>query len=179
MGSGNKTPPKLSIWSWLDQTRCAGHSPRHSHEHNCTQSIFVTRPTNRHAQTDSQSRLQTEWQSMRVQTFVWTNEPACFLSVPLSAHIVIFVVMFCLCIIQINHNWHCRYFLLIQHHVIKSIWFPSPSNLLVFLSYFFLSPNYSHCKSVHPSFLQASVLQADRWVCCSDRASQEWSRPRL
>lgn len=129
MGSGNKTPPKLSIWSWLDQTRCAGHSPRHSHEHNCTQSIFVTRPTNRHAQTDSQSQLQTEWQSMRVQTFVRTNEPACFLSIPLSAHIVIFVVMFCLRISQIQHNWQWRYFLLIQHHVINSGSLPPPTSL--------------------------------------------------
>lgn len=69
---------------------------------------------------------------MRVQTFVWTNEPACFLSIPLSPHIVIFVVMFCLCISQIHHNWHWRYFLLIQHHVLTLFVYgslPPPTSL--------------------------------------------------
>lgn len=66
----------------------AGHTPTHSHEHSCAQSIFVTRNSNCHAHTESQSGLQRQSDKACVHyTFIWTNGPTCSLSFWFFVHI--------------------------------------------------------------------------------------------
>lgn len=71
-----------------------------------------------------------------------------------------------------------------QHHILTLLLHCFPLSILLILSSpcltsFSPSPNPSLCKSVTRSILQASVLQVDRRVYRSDRASQKWSGPWL
>lgn len=90
---------------------------------------------------------------------------------------------FCFRISHIHHKSHGRCFPLMELYVINPLVLLFTSALqpmCIMISWCLLiTPTVHPSLSLSLCLLQASVLQADRWVCCSDRASQEWNRPGL
>lgn len=191
MGSGNKTPPKLSVCvklAWSDMGRWTYTntlSQTQLHTINLCDMKLKLSCSQRQPISVADKDKVTKHACSHICQNKWTV--LLFVNPILCSHDVPDFLLTQTRLVSWKTLWtqHAKYVVESETFSIYKLSFSIVTLLPSFTSYlpvslhFFPSPNPSLCKSVTPSLLQASVLQVYRRVYRSDRASQEWSGPWL